>query len=553
MEVVTSSELRVTKDKRAQTLWLAAIVIVAAAVYIPSLHGGFVLDDRELIVLNPASQSLSDLPKAFTSYFLFGFDKTDSLYYRPLVTVSYQLNNTLSLHDPFACRLTNLFLNCLMGALVFVFAKALTGNTKLAGSAGLAFVVLPSHSETVSWIAGRTDIIAGIFMLAGFLAFLANYRKRPRFDWRLASLASLMFGCALFSKENALLLPVLAGVYVLTLGDSMKREEVTKWLPAVVIPVVAYWACRRLALGVTLDAQMGYLLNERLSRIGFVYARYLGMLFLPQETRPVYDGLRTEVIAPLVKAVAWLAPAGLVAISIWARKRVPILAFGAAWVFVTLLPVADIVPVRGLVIAERFVYLPTIGSALALGWLFSRLRELRPAKLRTLPIGVGLVGAAYVMYCGALTITGSQCYESNLAWAKWVAAHQPKLKMIRMTASSFLAEAGYQQEAAQELEAAVDLGWRGVSNAHKAQWKRKLASTYVRLGNYDRAARSLNDAVRFAPRSGEAWRDLARVDLALKRYSESIAAYERADRLHALRPADYQDLAEAKKQAAATH
>jgi tetratricopeptide (TPR) repeat protein len=122
-----------------------------------------------------------------------------------------------------------------------------------------------------------------------------------------------------------------------------------------------------------------------------------------------------------------------------------------------------------------------------------------------------------------------------------------------MTASSFLAEAGCQQEAAQELEAAVDLGWRGVSNAHKAQWKRKLASTYVRLGNYDRAARSLNDAVRFAPRSGEAWRDLARVDLALKRYSESIAAYERADRLHALRPADYQDLAEAKKQAAATH
>jgi hypothetical protein len=537
--------------RREQIAWLAAIVVVAALIYIPSLHGGFLLDDRELIILNPASQGLSDLPKAFTTYFLFGFDKTDLLYYRPLITVSYELNNALSLHDPFACRLTNLLLNCLMGALVFVFAKSLAGNTALAGSAGLAFVVLPSHSETVSWIAGRTDIIAGIFMLAGFLAFLANYRKRPRFDWRLAALASLMFGCGLFAKENALLLPVLAGVYVLTVGDSMKREEVVKWLPAVVVPVVAYWACRRVALGGTLDAQMGYLLGERLSRVGFVYAKYLRMLFLPQDTRPVYDGLRTEVIAPVVKAVAWLVPAGLVAISIWARKRLPILAFGAGWVFVTLLPVADIVPVRGLVIAERFVYLPTIGSALALGWLYCRLRRLRPDKVRTLPIAVGLVGAAYVMYCGALSITGSQYYQSNLAWAKWVAAHQPKLKLIRMTASSFLEEAGYEHEAAQELEAAVDLGWRGVSNAHKAQWKRKLAMTYVRLGDYTRAARSLGDAVRFSPRSGEAWRDLARVYLALKRYPESIGAYERADRLHALGPADYRDLAEARKQAAA--
>lgn len=536
--------------RRDQIAWLAAIVIVAALIYIPSLHGSFLLDDRELIVRNPASQSLSDLPKAFTNYFLFGFDKTDSLYYRPLVTVSYQFNNTVSLHAPFVCRLTNLILNCLMGALVFAFARAVTRNTRLAGIAGLAFVALPSHAETVAWVSGRTDIIAGIFMLAGFFAFLANYRKRPRFDWRLAALASLMFACGLFSKENALLLPVLVGIYVLTLGDSMKRDEFLKWLPAIVIPVVLYVACRRMVLGSTLDGQMGYLINERLSRVGYVYAKYLGMLLLPQEARPVYDGLRTDVISPIVKTAAWLAPAALVAISIWARKRLPILAFGAAWVFMTLLPVVDIVPVRGLVIAERFVYLPSIGSAIVLGWLFCRMLEFRPRALRTLPIVVGVLAAAYVMYCGAQSVSGSQAYESNLAWAKWVAAHQPKLRLMRMTAASFLDEAGYRDEAAQELEAAIDLGWPGVSNAHKAGWKRKLASTYVQYGRYDRAARSLKDAVRFTPEDGETWRDLARAYFVLQRYPESVNAYGRADRLHALSPADYLDLAHARKQVA---
>ena len=533
--------------KRARVVWLVAIIVVAAAIYVPSLHGDFLLDDNELIVKNPISQSLSSLPKAFCTYFLYGFDKTDALYYRPLVTISYQINNALAYHDPVACKATNLLLNALMGVAVFLLAQTLTKKTTIAGATALAFTVLPCHAETVAWISGRTDIIAGLFMIAGFMAFVANYRRRPAFDWRLALLTSLLFTCSLFSKEIGLMLPVLIGVYVFTLGDSMKRDEFVKWVPVFVIPIVLYMVCRRLALGVAVDGQMTYLLKERMSRVGYLYAKYLRMLFVPQEARPVYDSMRTEVIAPIIKISSFLAPAGLIAASVWARKRLPLLAFGTGWMFVMLLPVVDIVPVRGLVIAERFAYLPSIGSALIIGWLFSRLITLRPKGLKTLPAGVGLLGAGFIMYCAALSVSGSQAYASNLDWAKWVHGNEPRVKLMRISASTFLQEAGYRKEAAEELEAAVDLGWNTVSKAHTADWKYKLGQVYVQYEDYARAARTFNDAVRLDPKRADIWLTLARVNKALGRYPDAVNAYEKADALHPLASADRADLATARR------
>lgn len=533
--------------KRARIVWLVAVIIVAAAIYIPSLHGDFLLDDSELIVKNPVSQRLSSLPRAFSTYFLYGFDKTDLLYYRPLITVSYQINNALSYHDPIACKVTNLLLNVLMGAAVFLFVNALTRKTTLAGATALAFVALPCHAETVAWISGRTDMIAGLFMIAGFMAFLANYRKRPAFDWRLALLTSLMFACSLFSKEIGLMLPVLIAIYLFTLGDSIKRDEFLKWIPVFVIPIVLYIVCRRLVLGVTVDGQMGYLLKERLSRVGYLYAKYLRMLFIPREARPIYDSMRTDVVAPIIKISAWLIPAGLVAFSIWARKRLPVPAFGAAWIFAMLLPVVDILPVHGLVITERFAYLPSIGSSLILGWLFSHLIRLRPKALKTLPFGVGLLGAGFVMYCAALSISGSQAYASNLDWAKWVWTNKPKVKIMRITASSFLQDAGYRKEAAEELEAAVDLGWNSISKAHTADWKYKLGLVYVQYDDYARAARTFRGAVRLDPKRADIWLTLAKADSALGRYSDAVNAYEKANALHPLAAADLAGLAKARK------
>src|ERR1700694_5190458 len=84
----------------------------------------------------------------------------------------------------------------------------LATDTKKAISigAGALFLLHPSHTEAVSWISGRADLIATLFCLASLLFYLAYGRSK-----RAAHLAPSLFGfaLALLAKESAICLPLL--------------------------------------------------------------------------------------------------------------------------------------------------------------------------------------------------------------------------------------------------------------------------------------------------------------------------------------------------------
>ena len=95
----------------------------------------------------------------------------------------------------------------------------------------------------------------------------------------------------------------------------------------------------------------------------------------------------------------WLAMVGLgaaLAGTAWALWRVPVVGFGALWFWITLAPSAgvNLLPLPTVLMAERFLYLPTVGYCLILGWLASRLLGPvtlgRAAQLRPAPT-LGLV------------------------------------------------------------------------------------------------------------------------------------------------------------------
>lgn len=516
------------KTTKPLILWILGTVIAAVIPYLPQLRGKFVLDDLQLIVMDPASQSLSHFFEAFSKPFLYGFDKGDALYYRPLITISYQINNMLAKHSACGCRITNMILYAICSMLVVVLLWRLTGNTTIAGVGGIAFAVLPSHAESVSWISGRTDIMVFIFAAGSFLAFLAHQHLRPKFDWKLAIVCSFLFTCALFCKENALVLPVLLALYVWIFGSPLKREEVLKWLVLLVLPIIIYAVLRRQAMDVPFDSQLSYFFKERMLRIGTVYANYLRMMFIPRLVHPVYDALRTGTHATLPILAAWIAPVGLLAVSIWARRRAPIAAFGAGWIFINLLPVADIVPLHGLIIVERVVFLASVGSSLLIGWIVCKAYEYRPKRFQVIPLIVVILTAAYLLYSGALALCSSRYYESNLDWALRVAETKPKLKLSRITAGEFLAQAGYVKEAAEQFDAVIDLGVPGARETDVSVWKCKLGLTYARCGDVTLACKTFAEATSADPYNPQAWCYLGRAKLKMGKFAEATKAYERA-------------------------
>jgi len=146
-------------------------------------------------------------------------------YIRPTVVLTYLTDFTVWGLNPIGFHLTNVLLHAFNAALVGALAAALLRrcggevDRELVALGSVAFLALPCHSESVSWISGRTDLVASAFMLLAILAHVTFLETR-RHSLVMGSLA--MFALALLSKESAVVLPVVIGVLTLALTGRLQ-------------------------------------------------------------------------------------------------------------------------------------------------------------------------------------------------------------------------------------------------------------------------------------------------------------------------------------------
>lgn len=560
-------------DRRRALVWVLAVVVAAVVPYIPSLKGNFVTDDWAIIVKDPLAHSLSNAPKAFLTDFLHGYFGPEQFYYRPLVTITFQANWEMAGPNPLVYRLTNLLMAVITALLVFCLARRVTKSLFPAGVAGMFFAVLPSHSEAVGWIAGRTDVMSCMFALATILVFAAAYDIRPKFSWPLAVTSGLLFLCGLFSKENALTIPALLAGYVWIFGNSMRRNEALKWSVVFLLPLVFFIVMRSRALDVTLARFLTIELGKRLLGIGMAYAAYMRMMFVPLKVCVVYDVFPIGMKYPIIAIAAWSIPIGLAGIAVWARKRMPVVSFSALWMLITLLPVTNIIPTGGLVPADRFVFLASVGSSILLGWLAWRMYEYRPQSIRLWKVIITTLICWFTIYCALLTVESNQIYSSNVGWAQAVAAGNRR--WLRQCSGYYFWKAGMLKEAVAEYQAAIKyepdnltsyLELSAVLRAlgrpqdalevmllaqerfpPRGRIEYNLGVAYAELGDLQQAAAAFARAVEIQPRYWRAWRNLGKANLKLGNYAEAVRAYERAFAITDLGPMSRIELGQAYK------
>ena len=109
---------------RLHYIGLAAIVLVASAVYLNTLRGGFIFDDHGRIAENAAIRDLSFAKHWFGASFL-GVETSHpeahaSTFYRPLTLFSFAVNYRLGGLNPFGYHLVNLALHAGVCVLLFV-------------------------------------------------------------------------------------------------------------------------------------------------------------------------------------------------------------------------------------------------------------------------------------------------------------------------------------------------------------------------------------------------------------------------------------------------
>lgn len=512
------------------------LILVSVCFYLPALGFTFVWDDRALILENWYIRDLGSIPGFFLSEFRVD-PLTVTNFYRPVVMVTYALDYALWGENPLGFHLTNIVFNTLAVLLVFWTAKGLLRGTSYSGMvpwvAALLFAVHPTHVESVAFIAGRTDLLAAIFMLVALLAYLRSMRTAPGIRRQALYLGSLTcFLLALFSKEVAVSLLAILPLYELYLRPRISTGgencETRRWWPFFLPYLLVFGIYLALRVhsvppGVTLE----HLSDNPLETLHVAYMallKYLQITFIPLSLKNYYMVMLYRAYHPMFWAVVGtmvVLVAGLA--YIW--RRAPVFAFCALWYLLTLFPSLKIIPFPGSDMADRYLYLPTIGSSLILAMVVSRLAGRKTVH--------GVAAAAIIcLFFTGVGISRLGIWKDELALFTNMAREEPRSVIAHNNLGMVYSRMGDTERGFKEYYEAIRL-----DDKYKGQMINR-AAIYLNVGLaahekglYQEALRTYRLALTEEPNHIKVRYNLAMVYADLNMLAEAEAEYLAAIRL----------------------
>jgi len=442
-------------------VWLG-VALAAVLGYAATLSYDFVWDDTLLIQRSWHLHQWRSLPLILGSHFWAEVQEA-SHYYRPLVMLSFFLDVQLWGLNPAGFHLTNLLAHLAASLAVLALGRRLTGSQWPGGIAGIAFALHPLHTESVAFVSGRSDVLATLFLLWALLGY-ATWRETGGL-WRYTlSLAS--FFLALSAKEVAVTLPAILLLYDWAargdLGSLRAVGRAARRCAPYLGVIAAYGGIRLAALGRMVDtdtAVWGGLGTRILTTLDIVasYAR-LTVIPYPANAYPLIVPVTFPGSPGFWAGMALLAAAlGLTA---WAACRSRALGFGALWFWISLVPFAgvNLLPLSTAIMAERFLYLPSVGFCLVLGVLFWRLlgsKDLSASgQLRPAP---ALALAGTVVIYALLTLWRNEDWKDDYRLYSRMVETSPETALPRVNLAFTLLPRGEIVEADLHLQKAVAL------------------------------------------------------------------------------------------------
>lgn len=392
--------------------------------YANTLGHGYAQDDAIVITDNMfTTQGIKGIPGILQYDTFYGFFKEPGKArlvaggrYRPLSLVTFALEIQAFGQSPFAGHFLNALLYGATAVLFFLVLLLIFPPEKFGQSswytcfgAALLFAAHPIHTEAVANIKGRDEILALMGSLSAlYFALRSLCARRPALH--LAGAACLFLG--LMSKENAITFLALIPLALYYFTKSSIGSTLKATLPYAAA-VILFLLIRGSILGWKMGAPPMEFMNnpylkwaenqyipytggERFSTAIYTLGRYLQLLIFPHPLTHDYYPKHIDLIKPsdLRFLLPFILHLGLVVYGIWGlRKKTP-LSF-AVWLYlIPLSIVSNLVFPIGTHMAERLLFMPSTGFALAAALLILPLKKREKPRqnlLTAVLIGVSIL------------------------------------------------------------------------------------------------------------------------------------------------------------------
>lgn len=458
-------------------LMLSAVVLV---IYLPGLHGPYVLDDGENIFLNDAI-ALKDLSPT-SLYNALRANESGPLR-RPVASLSFAFNYYFSggFENTFAFKLTNLVIHAFNAALVyclvllFLRTPALRHTAAAARPARVAaltaalWAIHPIQLTSVLYVVQRMNSLSALWVLCGLLIFVHGRQRVDQGEFRgIAIMAiGIIFGLflGLMSKENASLIPLfaLAVEYAFyqrgELGSRMRVWLYAFYLSMVLIPLTIFvvYLVGHPDYITSSYAVRNFTPYERLLTEARVLWFYVGLLLLPTPARLglFHDdiSISTSLFAPPTTLFAVAGWCVLLVAALTKTKQQPVISFSILWFLAGHVLESS---VFGLELAyEHRNYLPSMAFFFLLSSALLSILE----RLRTTQSVRFLLALSLLLALGFSTWNRAGVWSNRLTIAETDARYHPN----SMRANDFAAKASLLE--AKDIDRAIYYTLRTIVDA----------------------------------------------------------------------------------------
>lgn len=463
------------------TLFLPTLLLFAPV-------GGFdfiIFDDQEYVAANP------HLNRGFTGDgVVWAFTKSHSANWHPLTWLSHMLDCQLWGLQAGPHHWHNVILHALNAVLVFGWLRAATGRTLGSWFVAALFAWHPLHVESVAWVSERKDVLSTFWGLISLWCYTCHQQsavnpagKRPmRCYW----LAVVSFALGLMSKPMLVTWPfvlLLLDFWPLQRWDREPARQLLreKWpflalsfLSCLVTFLVQSTAGATSKLNlVSIDYRLGNAVNS--------YALYLWQTIWPRDLLVFY---------PCGELIVWRVALAFVlllvlSVLIWrCRRQLPWAGWGWCWYLGTLVPVIGLVQVGSQALANRYMYIPSIGIFIGLVWSAEFILQKYQVRRLWLPVGM----SGILLGCMLQTATLLPRWKDSISLFQPVCAAFPEAYFAHLN----------------------------------------LGLAYSNEAKYPEAYRHLREAIRLEPKNSATYNDLGRVFSKNNRTTDAIACFRQA-------------------------
>lgn len=517
---------------------MVVIVLLAIGLYLNTLGHDYALDDSIVITDNDFTQEgiagIGDIMRYDTFRGFFKVEGKDKLVsggrYRPFTLVMFATGISLWGETPMVNHLINILLYAGIGVMLYWWLMALLGNRKTYGygwfialATALLFVAHPVHTECVANIKGRDEIVALLGSIIAAYFMLRSHLSPKGSDTKYIVYSCVAFLIAIFSKENTItflgVIPLMFFVFTkLNLG-----QAIAKTMP-LLIPALIFIVVRTMIIGFDVGGDppkelmnnpyikivgnnyVPFSGGEKLATIFFTLLKYLQLQIVPHPLTHDYYPRHIDIMtfANWQVILSVILHLGLLIYGIMQSAKKKLIGFGILYYIGTLFIVSNLIFPVGTNMAERFLFMPSVGFCFVVAVLlheaFVKMSKGKEAKnsFANYRVPIIIVGAVTILF-GVMTIVRNPVWYNNM--------------------SLFVTDADISVNSA-KLQNSVggELVTKSVNEKDETK----------RVGMVNKAIVHLNRAIKIHPNYKNAYLLLGNAHNYIQDYEKSISYYEHA-------------------------